>query len=86
MKFYDRTQELVELNKLLKQIKSSARMTVLTGRRRVGKTSLSLEFVKGQKYLYFFVGKKSENLSCDDIYKKLRNYFLTCRLLEKSVY
>ena len=51
MKFYDRKKELNELNKLLGQTRNSARMTVLTGRRRVGKTLLSLEFVKNQKYI-----------------------------------
>ena len=58
MKFYDREQELEELEKLLQQTVKSSRMAVLTGRRRVGKTLLSLEFVKARKYLtgvnYYF--------------------------------
>jgi len=75
MKFYDRTQELAELDKLLKQIKNSARMTVLTGRRRVGKTALSLEFIGGQKHLYFFVGKKAENLLCEEYLQEIKKLF-----------
>ncbi len=75
MKFYDRKQELAELNKLLGQARNSARMTVLTGRRRVGKTLLSLEFIKGQKYIYFFVAKKSESLLCDEYLQEIKSLF-----------
>lgn len=66
MKFYDREEELEELNKLLVQAKGEARMAVLTGRRRVGKTLLSLEFVRKTRHLYFFVAKKSEALLCEE--------------------
>lgn len=36
----------------------------MVGRRRIGKTSLLLESVRGQKYLYLFVARKNENLLC----------------------
>src|SRR5277367_2518490 len=76
MKFYDREKELAELNKLLGQAQGDARMTVLTGRRRVGKTLLALEFIKGQKYLYFFVGsKKLENLLCEEYLIEIKKLF-----------
>jgi AAA+ ATPase superfamily predicted ATPase len=75
MKFYDRKQELAELDKLLGQAKSSARMTVLTGRRRVGKTALSLEFIKKEKHLYFFVAKKQESLLCAEYLQEIKNLF-----------
>ena len=42
MKFYDRTMELKELTALFNA--AASRMVVLTGRRRVGKTILALEF------------------------------------------
>jgi AAA+ ATPase superfamily predicted ATPase len=74
MKFYDREKELDALNKLYAQAGKSARMTVLTGRRRVGKTLLALEFAESHKFVYFFVSKKSEPLLCleylDEIKKK----------------
>lgn len=66
MKFYNRTQELQLLGQLQKQTAERSRMTVLIGRRRVGKTKLALEFAKGHKHLYFFVAKKSERLLCED--------------------
>ncbi len=78
MKFYNRESELAELNKLLGQAKRSARMTVLTGRRRVGKTLLSLELVahaKEQKYIYFFVAKKSEALLCEEYLQEIKQLF-----------
>ena len=42
MKFYNRESELKELATLYEQANSGGRMTVLTGRRRVGKTLLAL--------------------------------------------
>ena len=52
MKFYDRERELAELGKLERRTGNSARMTVLTGRRRIGKTSLALEFAQSRSHLY----------------------------------
>ncbi|MFH0985909.1 MAG: ATP-binding protein [Candidatus Omnitrophota bacterium] len=75
MKFYDREEELAELEKLLGQTAKSSHMAVLTGRRRVGKTLLSLEFVKNKKYLYFFVSKKSETLLCEEYAGEIRRLF-----------
>lgn len=75
VKFYDRDEELNELQKLLTQSETSARMAVLTGRRRFGKTLLSLELVKGRKYLYFFVSKKSEAMLCEEYLREIKNSF-----------
>ena len=75
MKFYDRERELDELGKLERQTSDSARMTVLTGRRRVGKTSLALEFAKPRKHLYLFVSKKSEPLLCSEYVEDIRREF-----------
>ena len=45
MRFYDRESELQTLQKLLQQRKREARMTVLMGRRRIGKTELSVRLL-----------------------------------------
>ncbi len=66
MKFYNREKELKALEVLYQQSTESGRMTVLTGRRRVGKTLLALQFAKSHKFLYFFVSKKSETLLCQE--------------------
>lgn len=75
MKFYNRESELAELGKLYEQANDTARMTVITGRRRVGKTMLALEFARGHRSLYLFVSKKSESLLCDEYIEEIRKAF-----------
>lgn len=69
MKFYNRIKELEILARTLEQSKKSSCFTVMVGRRRIGKTSLLLESVKGQKYLYLFVSRKSEPLLSEQFQK-----------------
>ncbi len=73
MKFYNRIKELEILARTLEQSKKNACFTVMIGRRRIGKTSLLLESVKGQKYLYLFVSRKSESLLCEQFQKDATN-------------
>ena len=75
MKFYNRTSELKELRLIYSQARNAARMTVITGRRRVGKTMLALEFAKGHKHLYFFVSKKAEHLLCAEYLEQIKKLF-----------
>lgn len=75
MKFYNRTSELAELGKLYEQSNKAARMTVITGRRRVGKTMLALEFARDQRSLYLFVSKKSEALLCAEYLEEIKKTF-----------
>jgi len=77
MKFYNRQAELKELRLLYDQSASHGRLTVLTGRRRVGKTMLSLEFAKKHKHLYFFVSRKTEPLLCEEYLTEIKNIFAT---------
>jgi len=65
MKFYDREAELQLLEDTRKMAEKSSRMTVITGRRRIGKTTLITEAFKDQKMLYFFVTRKTEALLCE---------------------
>ncbi len=75
MKFYNRENELAELTTIHDQANSSGRMTVLTGRRRVGKTLLALESAKKHKHLYLFVSKKAEALLCQEYVEEIRRIF-----------
>lgn len=75
MKFYDREEELAELATLHDQASSAGRMTVLTGRRRVGKTVLALESAKSARYLYLFVSRKAEALLCEEYLGEIRRLF-----------
>lgn len=46
MRFYDRTQELAELQRIQKlSFEDHSRLTVVTGRRRIGKISLIMKAV-----------------------------------------
>lgn len=64
MKFYDRQEEISSLRKIRERSADNAQFTVLTGRRRIGKTSLVLEAYGDSPMLYFFVGRKAESLLC----------------------
>lgn len=75
MKFYNRKQELHELSRLYNQAKDTARMAVITGRRRVGKTMLALEFAGKHKFIYLFVSKKSEHLLCMEYTEEIKRHF-----------
>ena len=72
MKFYDRESEQQLLKDVLDQSKREARMTVLMGRRRIGKTELS-QRCGDESILYFFVGKKAESLLCQDFVAEITN-------------
>lgn len=71
MKFYDRQSEQQTLQDMLQQSRHEARMTVLMGRRRIGKTELSVR-CGDDTLLYFFVGKKAETLLCQDYVREIR--------------
>ncbi len=66
MKFYDRTEEIKTLHKIRENAKENAQFTVVTGRRRIGKTSLVLKAYEDIPVVYFFVGRKAENLLCEE--------------------
>lgn len=68
MKFYNRTSEIKELQRIQKlSFDSYSRMTVITGRRRIGKTSLAVEATKGDTpTVYLFVSRKNEAALCDE--------------------
>ena len=69
MKFYNRIKELESLGEMLEQSKKSACFTAMIGRRRIGKTSLVMESVKDERYLYLFVSRKNEQLLCNQFQK-----------------
>lgn len=70
MRFYDRTDEIKELRRIDELANKHAQFTVLLGRRRTGKTTLMMEAFKKERYLYFFVGKKAEQIQCEDFQRQ----------------
>ena len=65
MKFYDRTNELKELQNVRElAFKDHSKLTVLTGRRRIGKTSLIFKSCEDSTTLYWFVKRSNEADLC----------------------
>ena len=50
-------------------------MTVVTGRRRIGKTRLIKASLAGETYLYFFVARMDEPLLCDGFINQIEEVF-----------
>ena len=67
MKFYNREKELELLSSIKERSATDAQMTVVVGRRRIGKTSLLKKaFENDDTALYLFVPKKNEILICEE--------------------
>ncbi len=71
MKFYNREKELKNLRAIENASKVSSKMTVIVGRRRIGKTKLIQEAYKEK--IYFFVSKKNEALLCEEFIFIIQN-------------
>jgi uncharacterized protein len=71
MKFYNRTSELATLNEIEQMSASNAQMTMIVGRRRVGKTTLLKHAFVNTPVLYFFVAKKNEILLCEELTREI---------------
>ncbi|MGM9741237.1 MAG: ATP-binding protein [Candidatus Cryptobacteroides sp.] len=76
-KFYDREQEMARLKEVQHQAYGDcSRFVVLTGRRRVGKTSLVYKLMQDTQSeapcLYFFVGRKTESVLVQTFAEEVR--------------
>lgn len=77
MRFYDRKNELLLLAETKAMSLNAARMTVVVGRRRIGKTSLVLKSCEGGEHIYFFVARKNEPLLCKEFIDEIEVKFKT---------
>lgn len=76
MRFYNRENEIAELKRICNlSFTHNSRMTVLTGRRRIGKTSLIKKAFEDSDapMLYFFTGRKAEAALVDDFVQEIHN-------------
>ena len=71
MKFFDRTNELQMLADIERRSRNNAQFTVLTGRRRVGKTSLLMRAFPKCDFAYLFVERKNEKDLCQTFKEEL---------------
>ncbi len=75
MKFYNREAEIAELQRIRElSFTRNSRMTVVTGRRRIGKTSLIKKALGDDTapMLYFFTGRKTEVALVEDFTQEIR--------------
>lgn len=69
--FYDRKEEFKVLGDIERQSARNACFTVVTGRRRIGKTELLKKFMNGKKACYLFTSRSPEKNLCELWQKKL---------------
>lgn len=64
MKFYNREKELQHLRAIEQSSQINSKMTIIVGRRRIGKTKLIKEAFAQKVYL--FISKKDEGMLCEE--------------------
>lgn len=74
MDFENRAHEIQNLKQILQLSQKTAQLTVLIGRRRIGKTRL-LQHVFKQNYVYWFVSRKDSVLLAAEFDSQLRRKF-----------
>ena len=73
MRFFDRVEEIASLKEIRELSKDNAQFTVVTGRRRIGKTHLVWKAYEDRPILYFFVARKAETDLCSDYLLEIEN-------------
>ena len=73
MKFFGRKEEIAELRKSRELSHRFAQFTVITGRRRVGKTELINEALGDGKddFVYLLITRQTEKMLCSDLQKSV---------------
>ena len=75
MKFFGREREARELLRIRRLSHENARFTVITGRRRVGKTELVKQVLNDGKdlFVYLLITRQSERTLCGDLQKEVED-------------
>ena len=73
VKFYNRQKEIATLKEIEQNSSKSSQMTIMVGRRRVGKTTLLKRAFEKKSVLYFFVAKKNEVLLCEEFTREVED-------------
>lgn len=72
MRFFDRIAEFDRLREIEDLSHEVAQFTIITGRRRIGKTEMVKKFYENKTMLYFFVARKAEVDLCDIFVDEIR--------------
>lgn len=73
MKFFDRDREIRRLRDIRNLSTKDAQFTILTGRRRVGKTTMVIKAYDDEPFIYLFVSRKAESELCSDFMDIISN-------------
>ena len=73
MRFFDREQEFEKLREIEELSHEVAQFTIITGRRRIGKTEMVKKFYEDRTMLYFFVARKAEADLCEIFLEEIRS-------------
>ena len=72
MKYYNREREIAKLQEVRElSYNDHSRLTVVTGRRRIGKTRLINNAMGDEPFIYLFVGRKNEASLCASYRKEI---------------
>ena len=72
MRFFDREAEFEKLREIEDLSYEVPQFTIITGRRRIGKTEMVKKFYENKSMLYFFVARKAEADLCDVFMDEIR--------------
>ena len=72
MRFFDRETEFEKLREIEDLSHEIAQFTIITGRRRIGKTEMVKKFYENKTMLYFFVARKAEADLCEIFIDEIR--------------
>jgi len=77
MEFYERDTEMQQLKDIQEAAQNQAQITVVTGRRRSGRTQFVLKATEGRPTLYFFIARKAESLLCHEFAEEVQRTLST---------
>ncbi len=72
MRFFDREAEFEKLREIEELSCEVAQFTIITGRRRIGKTAMIKKYYENKTILYFFVARKAETDLCEILIDEIR--------------
>ena len=74
MKFFDRKREIAKLREIRERSRETSTLTVVTGRRRVGKTELVKQAFSDDPFVYLFVTRSAEADLCDVFKRQIEEF------------
>ena len=77
MRFYNREREIGHFERIWENSENSAQMTLVIGRRRIGKTALLKKIIENIPSVYLFVSRKSEPLLCEEFVREIERALQT---------